>query len=57
MTTSRPTFPAGWYSVGSLLTAVVLVLVLAILMAVGVIPFTPVWVGVLLALLAIARFC
>jgi hypothetical protein len=53
--TTRPTFPAGWYSVGSLLAFVVLVL--AILMAVGVVPFAPVWVGVLLALLAIARFC
>jgi hypothetical protein len=53
--TTRPTVPAGWYSVGSLLTAVVLVL--AILMAAGVVPFVPVWVGALFILLAIARFC
>jgi hypothetical protein len=53
--TTRPVIPASWYSVGSLLALVVLVL--AVLLAVGVVPFIPVWVGILLALLAIARFC
>jgi hypothetical protein len=56
MTSSRYTSPPGWWTtLGVFLTG--LVVILAVLMAVGVVPFTAVIVGALFVLIALARFC
>jgi hypothetical protein len=56
MNTPRYTSPPGWWTtLGVFLIG--LVAILAVLMAVGVVPFTAVIVGALFVLVALARFC